>query len=452
MDYAALPPEVNSGRMYAGAGAGPMLAAAATWEALAAEVNSIAASYGSVVSSVSAEWLGPGATAMASAAAPFFAWMQASAGQAEQVATQAKLAATAYEAAFAMTVPPPVIAANRAQLASLVATNILGQNTSAIAATEAHYAEMWAQDASAMYAYAADSAAASVMAPFTPPQPTTSPAALTNQAAAVSRANGASAASETQTALSQLTAAVPSALQGLATPTTAAPTAAAPLAAAPAAVAPAATSPVVDPALALALTGLGVDLIGTFIVDSLGTFVIDTVGLSEIGEGEQGLGEAEISLEDAEAYMELGANLAQNPPATGLHPPLSAGMGEAGSVSGLSVPPTWTAAAPALRSTVEVLPGTSAGAAPQAVTGATGDTYSDLALGAMAGRALGASRAGRGERPDEATRDHPDSAQRSGLARGTGIAAEIRELAQLRDEGILTDKEFTARKQRLLDT
>ena len=46
-----------------------------------------------------------------------------------------------------MTVPPAVVAANRAQLATLVATNVFGQNTPAIAATEAQYAEMWAQDA-----------------------------------------------------------------------------------------------------------------------------------------------------------------------------------------------------------------------------------------------------------------------------------------------------------------
>jgi len=35
-----------------------------------------------------------------------------------------------------------------------IATNILGQNTPAIAATEAQYMEMWAQDAAAMYGYA----------------------------------------------------------------------------------------------------------------------------------------------------------------------------------------------------------------------------------------------------------------------------------------------------------
>ena len=72
--------------------------------------------------------------AMAAAAAPYVAWLSATAGQAEQAAAQAQAAAGAYEAAFAMTVPPPVIAANRAQLMLLVATNFFGQNTAAIAA------------------------------------------------------------------------------------------------------------------------------------------------------------------------------------------------------------------------------------------------------------------------------------------------------------------------------
>ena len=34
MDFAILPPEINSGRMYAGPGSGPMLAAAAAWDGL----------------------------------------------------------------------------------------------------------------------------------------------------------------------------------------------------------------------------------------------------------------------------------------------------------------------------------------------------------------------------------------------------------------------------------
>jgi PPE-repeat protein len=91
---------------------------------------------------------------MAAAVAPYVAWMSTTAEQAGQTADQVRSAAAAYEAAFAATVPPPVIARNRVLLMSLVATNILGQNTPAIAATEMHYAEMWAQDAAAMYGYA----------------------------------------------------------------------------------------------------------------------------------------------------------------------------------------------------------------------------------------------------------------------------------------------------------
>jgi PPE-repeat protein len=87
---------------------------------------------------------------MAAAVAPYVTWMSSTGAQAEQTAAQAAATAGAYEAAFAMTVPPGVVAANRAQLVALVATNFLGQNTPVVAATEAQYGEMWAQDAAAM--------------------------------------------------------------------------------------------------------------------------------------------------------------------------------------------------------------------------------------------------------------------------------------------------------------
>ena len=85
--------------------------------------------------------------------------------------------------------PPPIIAANRALLAALVATNIFGQNTPAIAATEAHYLEMWAQDAAAMYAYAGSSATASQLTPFTEPPQTTNTSGTAAQSASVSQAS-----------------------------------------------------------------------------------------------------------------------------------------------------------------------------------------------------------------------------------------------------------------------
>ena len=54
----------------------------------------------------------------------------------------------------------------------LVATNVIGQNAAAIAANEAQYGEMWAQDAAAMYGYAGSSAAATTVQPLTPPPET----------------------------------------------------------------------------------------------------------------------------------------------------------------------------------------------------------------------------------------------------------------------------------------
>ena len=53
MDFATLPPEVNSQRMYAGAGSGPMLAAAASWDALAVELHTVALAYESVLAELS---------------------------------------------------------------------------------------------------------------------------------------------------------------------------------------------------------------------------------------------------------------------------------------------------------------------------------------------------------------------------------------------------------------
>ena len=86
-------------------------------------------------------------------------------------------------------VPPPVIEANRALLQALVATNLFGQNTPAIAATETLYAEMWAQDATAMFGYAGASASATTLTPFTPaPQTTTGASAATSTQAAASQA------------------------------------------------------------------------------------------------------------------------------------------------------------------------------------------------------------------------------------------------------------------------
>lgn len=218
LGFEALPPEINSTRMYSGPGAGPLIAAATAWDALALELSSVAAGYGSIITELAgSRWLGPASIAMAAAALPYVGWLHASAAQAEQTAAQCKEAAAAYELAFSMTVPPPVIAANRTLLMTLVATNFFGQNTPAIATTELHYADMWIQDVTAMYGYAGSSAAASRLAPFTQPQFTTEAAGLAAQHGAVVHAASTAAGSQQMT-LSQLVSATPAALQQLATP------------------------------------------------------------------------------------------------------------------------------------------------------------------------------------------------------------------------------------------
>lgn len=198
LDFTALPPEVNSARMYAGPGPESIMAAGAAWNTMSAAMRSAATSYDSVVSGLVNEgWLGPSSMLMAAAAAPYVAWLSSTAAQAEQAGAQANAAVAAYEAAFGMIVPPAVVAANRVQLSNLLSSNLFGQNTGAIAATEAQYADMWAQDAAAMTGYASASSAATQLTPLTAPQPNTNADGAAAQAHTVAQAaNGVSTASD----------------------------------------------------------------------------------------------------------------------------------------------------------------------------------------------------------------------------------------------------------------
>jgi PPE-repeat protein len=446
-----LPPEINSARIYAGPGSGPMLAAGAAWDALAAELYSAASSYGSVVSGLtSAGWLGPSSVSMAAAAAPYLGWLSATAGQAEQAASQAKAAAAAYEAAFVATVPPPVIAANRSLLMVLVATNFLGQNTPAIAATQAHYAEMWAQDAAAMYDYAGASAHATTLTPFTPPAPTTNPGGLAGQAAAVAQASGTSAAN-TQAVLSQLTSAVPTALQGLASPlqATSAATPAASgatgilqsLGITPAGLAGSATG------TALSSTGLGGAFGATGSAGQAFQGIISTQGqiaaTQDLIRSTQG--------EVLGRLGQLGSAGSAGLRAGGGPAAVSAGLGQATSIGGLSVSQGWAAAAPAIRPVAAALPGTSLGAAAEIEASSSGSLFREMALASMAGRAIsGTAFMGRRERVGATPQAHAMPPQSSPGGPARGIAAELRELADLRNSGILTDEEFSEQKRRLL--
>jgi PPE-repeat protein len=210
LDFGLLPPEVNSGRMYTGPGPGPLLAASEAWDGLAAELGLAATGYSSALAELTSNnWVGPTSVAMMSAVTPYINWLTSTGTQAEETANHARAAVAAYEAAFAMTVPPPAIAANRALLAALVATNFFGQNTPAIMMTEALYVEMWAQDAAAMYGYAGASQTAIQMTPFVDPPQTTTPDATNNQSAAAANA-AAQPAGQAATAVQNAVATAPS--------------------------------------------------------------------------------------------------------------------------------------------------------------------------------------------------------------------------------------------------
>ncbi|BDB42416.1 MULTISPECIES: PPE family protein, SVP subgroup [Mycobacterium] len=468
MDFGMLPPEINSALMYAGPGSGSMLGAAAAWDALSADLYSTASAYQSVVSTLTAApWVGPASASMSAAAAPYVAWLQATAVQAEQTAGQAKAAAVAYETAFAETVPPPVVAANRSLLATLVATNFFGQNTPAIALTETQYAEMWAQDSAAMLSYAAASAAATTLTPFTEPESTTNSGGLPAQAAAVAQASGTSAG-QVQSAVTTATqafSAVPDTLTSMA---------------APAAV----TDPLVSGLSLLQILDLLGDLSGIFLDPELGASGLTLDGIlagTALPYDINGyyIGEHTDDIVSGWAGVETWPGTGPATPTSFpvINPGVSAGLGEASSVGALSVPAGWTTAAPNVRLAAMALPASSAAAAAEA-SGA-GSVFSQMALAGMAGRAMAGTTGSGGagtrtrerlggvtKRPAEGKGDVKGDADAKTEASGhgtdeavpaaplggpiTSIAAELRELASLRDAGILTDEEFTEQKRRLL--
>ena len=329
-DFAARPPEVNSALIYSGAGAGPLMAASSAFNNLSSELSSNAASYESVISQLTgSEWQGPSSQAMAASAQPYIGWLNTTSGQLREAATQAMASAAAYETAFSASIPPPVIAANRATLAALVATNILGQNTPAIAANEALYGEFWAQDAAAMFGYAGTSAAAATLSPLTPPAETTNPSGQGAQAAAVSNAvasNGTTATlNNTLGSLQNAVSAAASPGQGII-----------------------ASSP-----LLTALNGLfGVPIVGNTIYNVGVTLAWNsammTATLPLLGHFLAGAPFG-VTLGDV---TPLGAGLGFGSTLAGATAPMGggaalAGMGSASSVGGMSVPAAWSAAAPA---------------------------------------------------------------------------------------------------------
>jgi PPE-repeat protein len=369
-DFAARPPELSSTLMYSGSGAGPLMAAASAFSGLSAELSSNAASYEAIISSLASQWTGPSATAMAASAQTYIDWLTTTSAQLQEAAAAATSSAAAYETAYAATIPPAVVYANRAQLAVLVATNILGQNTPAIMANEAMYAEFWAQDAAAMFGYsAAASAASSSLTPLTDPTENTNPAGQGQQASAVGQAaatNGSSAAlNNAQSAASAL--ANPAAVAAQDTPMS---------------ILSAINGLIGSPIVANGIYNIGVTLAWN---TAMMTATLPLLG-HFIGGAPFGFVMGDTT--------PLGAGLGFGTTLAGAEAPLAmAGMGGASSVGGLSVPAAWSAATPATTVAETTLAG-SGWTAPVEEAAGTGGT-----TGIMPGMASAGGKSGYGMGP-----------------------------------------------------
>ena len=407
-DFGAVPPEINSGKIYTGPGSSPLLAAATAWNALASELQTTAAGYASTITELGSSWTGPSSTAAASAAAPYTTWLSSTAAQAEQTAAQAQAAAAAYEAAFAASIPPPVIAANRATLALLVATNFLGQNTPAIAANEAMYAEFWAQDAVAMYGYAGAATTASQLTPFIDAPATTTDSGQATQAASTAQSAAGSSADSTSDILAFLTqlntqlTTLNTDITGFATQLTAAETA----------LINSLGIPAITATLPPSLTGGITSLSGllTALNGSISTFLAGPFSPLGFTSGFiRSFYQASVSIPNLGVGIQgIGPLIHPTPIVGALSPLLHSGLlsgsytgagsvetlasvGRAGYIGSLSVPQNWAAATPAIRTVAAEMEASAVDAAPEMASVGNPGMFGQTALSSLAGRALGGS-------------------------------------------------------------
>ena len=332
--------------------------------------------------------------------------------------------------------PPPEIAANRSLLAVLVATNFLGMNTPAIAATEAQYAEMWAQDAVAMYGYAGLSAAATVLTPFTSPDQNTDPGGTASQAAAVSQATSSSAG-EIQSTISM----VPQALSAASTGTSAQSTS---LLDVLNVLSELITIFVGVPGALSNIPDVGLGLLA--IIDlpyGIGGYLTGTNTDKYISAWN---GQEEWPSTAPAPLLDFPATLSDLPAGT---MPVSAGLGEAKMVGGLSVPSGWTVAAPEIRSVAMTSPltGANAAAAAAPLEAGSASTFNQMGIGGMAGQAMAgppaqaaAEESGKPvtharltPRVTGAASDGEPEATPAPRTVVTGVAAAIRDIAKQRD-------------------
>ena len=391
MSFSLIPPEINSALMYQGAGSGPLLEAATAWDGLAADLEATATQYQTAVTNLTTgTWLGPSSTHMATAAEPYIAWLQTTAAEAAQTGAQAKAAAAAYQTAYSSMVPPPVIAANRAELTTLVSNNFLGQNTGAIAQNEANYLEMWIQDALGMDTYQQASTGASsglppqTAAPLVTSGSQAAPAAAAATAAATPAATGGDAIGQLALAIAEIFGYVPGATDAVPTVATLG-----------SFIDTAALSIAANPSAAL------LPVQASYYMGMLGSTPARMFMSSGSSSGAGASADTLVSMKDS--LLENVGKLVDTKGASvlsgvtsqlgkwgaGIQAGIQAQMANAMHAGGLSVPHAWHTGAEGMDRAAPLLP-TNSVAAPSMMHGLPSSPFSQGLMGALAGRGMSA--------------------------------------------------------------
>jgi PPE-repeat protein len=167
-----MPPELNTARLMAGAGAAPMLQAAAGWEVLAIFLETQADELAASLAALTSAWSGSASERAVAATMPMVIWLRTVSAQAQKRALQAIAQANSYSMAMATTPPIPEIEQNHITHAVLEATNFFEVNRLPIGLNEIDYfVRMWNQAAGAMDVYQAETAMNIMFEPIMPMKP-----------------------------------------------------------------------------------------------------------------------------------------------------------------------------------------------------------------------------------------------------------------------------------------
>lgn len=148
-----IPAEYISNIIYEGPGADSLFFASGQLRELAYSVETTAESLEDELDELDENWKGSSSDLMADAAGRYLDWLTKHSRQILETAYVIDFLAYVYEETRHKVVPPATIANNREEVHRLIASNVAGVNTPAIAGLDAQYQQYRAQNIAVMNDY-----------------------------------------------------------------------------------------------------------------------------------------------------------------------------------------------------------------------------------------------------------------------------------------------------------